>query len=277
MAPHIAVAVDFSMPSKRMVKSLDHFRHLDAERLTLIHVRHLGYPISVSDGEYHYYSKLLQEMAHDLRTQGWEVDVCHEGGRPAAKIVETAAEEDADMILLANRGHGAIEEVVLGSVAVEVLERAEQPVFLFCSDAVSEDGAGTEAAVWNRVVCPTDFSDPADSALVWACKLAAQELVPLTVLHAFDDRYHGEREAETRQKRLDGLRKHMLQAGVQEVDTELVKGRPKRVIDESADHYRGALFVMGTHGRGWLGDLMLGGVARSMARRATHHVLFVPK
>lgn len=268
MRSHLLVPTDFSMPAKAMVQSLGDFRHAGGERITLVHVRDVGAARPMSSGDEQYYEELLEEAAIDLRQQGWEVDLRNEEGRPGSKIAAIAEEVEAELIVLANHGHSALSEVVLGSVATDVLERATTPVFLFCSQAV-------EQPLWDRIVFPTDFSKAADKAQQWAAELALKEGHPLVLLHAVDQRYFSERVAKKRREKLQILRRELGEEGIAEVDVQLVHGPPKKVVVESAEHYPGALFVMGSHGRGWFGDLMLGGVSRAMARRGTHHALFV--
>lgn len=269
MRPHLLIPTDFSMPAKKMVKNLDDFHFAGAERITLLHVREVGYPVQTAPEHDNYYDELLDETATDLRTRGWQVDVRHEQGRPGSQIVAVSQEVDADMIVLANHGYGAITEVVLGSVANDVLERSKKPVFLFCSEAVEEP-------LWDRIVHPTDFSKVAKKARDWALEIAVAEGHPMVLLHAVDERFWSERSAQKRREELEEVRQYCLDEGVDSVEVQVVQGPPKKVVVEAGDHYPGALFVMGTRGRGWFGDLMLGGTARAMARRGSHHLLFIP-
>lgn len=276
MRSHLLVATDFSVPAQHMTRSLEHLRTYGADTITLVHIQPSPAPWISATEDRDYAEERLREVADDLEGHGWTVDVRHETGRPGSRIVELADEVDADLIALANQGHGATAEVVLGSVAADVLERADKPIFLFCADAVDDPEALATVPLWDRLICPIDFSEPSSRALSWATEIATTEWTPLMLVHAVDDRFHGERETEKRRRRLDALAEEVRGEGVRQVETEVVRGRPKKVIVEAGDHYPGALFVMGTHGRGWLGDLMLGGTSRAVARRGTHHALFIP-
>lgn len=276
MRPHLLVATDFSLPAQHMMESLSHFRNYGAQKITLVHIRPTPPMWSSMPDEKKYAEDQLQQVAGDLRSRDWEVELRNESGRPGSRIVSLADDVQADMIVLANQGHGAASEVILGSVATDVLERARRPVFLFCADAVDDLQNLSTTPMWDRILCPVDFSDSSARALDWATEIATTEWAPIVLLHAVDDRLHGDTEAQNRRRKLDTLSDELRQQGVQEVETELVVGRPKKVVSEAGEHYPGALFVMGTRGRGWLGDLMLGGVSRAIARRGTHHALFVP-
>lgn len=276
MRPHLLVATDFSLPAQHMTESLSHFRNYGAHKITLVHVRPSPPMWSSLPEDKKYAANRLEEIADELRARDWNVEVKNESGRPGSRIVSVADEQQVDMIVLANQGHGAASEVVLGSVATDVLERAQRPVFLFCADAVDDFQNLATIPMWDRIICPVDFSDSSARALDWATEIAITEWTPIVLLHAIDDRFHGDAETQKRSKQLDRLSDELRQQGLQEVETELVVGRPKKVVSEAGEHYPGALFVMGTRGRGWLGDLMLGGVSRAIARRGTHHALFVP-
>ena len=49
---------------------------------------------------------------------------------PARTIVETAASEDADMIMITSRGRGGLDYLMVGSVAQRIVENTEIPVFI---------------------------------------------------------------------------------------------------------------------------------------------------
>ena len=276
MRPHLLVATDFSVPAQQMTKNLGHFQNYGADKITLLHVRPLSPLVARSSDETRYVNERLDEIAGDLRSTGWEVTTGNHKGRPGSMIVATADDVDADMIVLANQGHGATSEVVLGSVATDVLERSHRPIFLFCADAIDDPQSIETTPLWDRLVCPVDFSDASTKALEWTKEIASAEWTPVVLLHAVDDRYHGERETQKRQARLDKIVEDLREKDLSDVAREIIVGPPKKMVAEAGDHYPGALFVMGTHGRGWLGDLMLGGVSRAVARRGTHHALFIP-
>lgn len=74
----------------------------------------------------------LQRKASSLRDEGLEVDVrtaVH--SQTAAAILETAAEEAADLVAMATHGRGGLRRVVLGSVADKVLRGARVPVLVY--------------------------------------------------------------------------------------------------------------------------------------------------
>lgn len=267
MFNHILLATDFSPPLDKLVDRLDFFYRFGARRITLLFVRRVGYPSTISPTHIPRYRELLDEMAVQLREQKWEVDLRLEEGRPGIRIPEVADEVDADLIALANHGHSNLEEVILGSVATEVLEHASAPVFLF-SSLVDGDILG------ETLVHPTDFSKAADQALSMIPNFFSQHKPRVILVHAREEGSKISVE-EARQKLVE-RRDVLTTMGIKEITIEVSGGRPRKVVAEAADRYPEALFMMGSRGLGWLEDLMLGGVSRTMARKGSHHIIFVP-
>ena len=271
---HLLVPTDFSDAAQTMLDGLDALRSFGADTVTLLHVRPTGLGIRPNPKENEFDQQRLDDLANALRNRGWTVQTRLESGRPADKINALANATDADHIVIANRGKSAVESVMLGSIAASVLEEAPQPIFLFNVDAPAP---GDEASdPWDRLVFPTDFSDASQAAADRAIDLALQAWLPVTLFHAVDTRYHSQPHLDEQRTRIKSLAQRFRDAGVKDVSTQVIPERPKKAILEVADHYPSALFVMGTHGRGFFGDLILGGVSRTMARRGGHHSLFVP-
>ena len=59
-------------------------------------------------------------------------------GPPAGRIIENAAECNADLIVMGTHGRGALTRLVLGSVAARVVRTAHCPVL-----TIRDDGTGT--------------------------------------------------------------------------------------------------------------------------------------
>ena len=72
----------------------------------------------------------VERVAEVLRATDTEVDTMVRGGAPADQIVRAADELDVDLIVIGGRGKGAMEAIVLGSVAYRVLHHAPCPVLV---------------------------------------------------------------------------------------------------------------------------------------------------
>ena len=74
--------------------------------------------------------KFLEAVARSLRADGLQVRIVVKGSMPARTIVDTAQQEDADMIMITSRGRGGLDYIMIGSVAQRIVENTEVPVFI---------------------------------------------------------------------------------------------------------------------------------------------------
>lgn len=72
----------------------------------------------------------LEDVAAPLRADGLSVRTLVTGSRPAHTIVSASQQESVNMITLATRGRGALDSLMLGSVAERIVEDTPCPVFL---------------------------------------------------------------------------------------------------------------------------------------------------
>jgi nucleotide-binding universal stress UspA family protein len=72
----------------------------------------------------------LALVAAELRGRGVRVKTAVRNGEPVAEIVAGAHEAGADLIAMTTHGRSGLGRLLFGSVAEEVLRRAEIPVFL---------------------------------------------------------------------------------------------------------------------------------------------------
>lgn len=70
----------------------------------------------------------LEERAAAIREHGLATRVVLKAGVPHEEIVKTAAEEQADLIVLGTHGRGGVERFFIGSVADRVIRTAPCPV-----------------------------------------------------------------------------------------------------------------------------------------------------
>ncbi|HXT71443.1 MAG TPA: universal stress protein [Vicinamibacterales bacterium] len=140
-----------------------------------------------------------------------------------------------------------------------------------------------------RILVATDFSEPAATALKWAATLAQEFDGRLIVLHVVPEPYAypwgsemstmplTEILAQTEKDADDRLRE--IAAGIHlprgPVITRVVIGTPVDQILETIAAENIDLVVLGTHGRGMVGHLLLGSVVERVVRRSPVPVLSV--
>lgn len=82
----------------------------------------------------------IQEIKHRLDDHGIEYEFRTRSGEPTTEILDTADEEDVDMLCLSGRKRSPAGKVLFGSVTQSVILGAEQPIMM-----VGEQDATTSA------------------------------------------------------------------------------------------------------------------------------------
>jgi nucleotide-binding universal stress UspA family protein len=136
-----------------------------------------------------------EEFALDLetsRTKNLEEFPCHpaEGcavrrmvkrGDPAKTIVEVAAADRADLIVMPTHGYGPFRRFLLGSVTAKVLHDAACAVWTGPHMEVAPDAA---AFAIRSVMCAVDLGPHTREVMCWSARFAAEFGAPLTMVHA---------------------------------------------------------------------------------------------
>jgi nucleotide-binding universal stress UspA family protein len=134
----ILVPIDFSEYSKKALQYAFQLAKQFNSHLSLIYViEPVIYPADFSMGQVALPSidvemnarakeeleNLAQKEIADL-----EVKTIIKTGKPFVEIIETAAEEDIDLIIIASHGHTGVEHLLFGSTAEKVIRKAPCPV-----------------------------------------------------------------------------------------------------------------------------------------------------
>lgn len=102
-------------------------------------------------------------------------------GEPARRIVQFAAEEKTDVIVMPTRGHGPFRRFILGSVTAKVLHDVECPVW---TGVHLEPLPASDSIPIRTVLCAVDLSDHSRKTLCWAAQMAAEFGAHLALVHA---------------------------------------------------------------------------------------------
>ena len=145
----ILVAVDFSQVTEAVVNAAAELAlQLDLP-VTLIHVEpgepeFVGYepdPPSVRDSvarTIRSHHRELESLASELRGRGVTVTPLLIPGAAVERILEKAAEQEVGMIVIGSHGHGALYDLIVGSVGHAVLKDARCPVLVVPSPREAE-------------------------------------------------------------------------------------------------------------------------------------------
>jgi nucleotide-binding universal stress UspA family protein len=148
-----------------------------------------------------------------------------------------------------------------------------------------------------KILIATDGSEFSDAAVEKCCRMVIdpvtenikvisvfeQPLALMAAPYAFPVQYNPEIE--------DGLREQAVQAAAQaeqkirtcfpdlkkNLTTDVLCGSPNQAIVEEAENWGADLIIVGSHGRGFFGRMMLGSVSDAVIHHAPCSVLVVRK
>jgi nucleotide-binding universal stress UspA family protein len=207
-------------------------------------------------------------------------------GNPADVILETAARQRTDLIVMGTHGLGGVRKWLLGSTTERVLRRAHTPVLAVpptVSDPVSLNDAAS--GTLGPVLAAADFSDTSARAVRWAADLAHEMSSRLLLVHVvepiavapqwqpyIEDADHA--RMATARTELDTLKRQF--ADFVTCESLAETGRPADAIALIADQRRASVIVMGlARSQGPLGSRP-GSIAYRVLCLANAPVLVVP-
>lgn len=236
-------------------------------------------------------------VVDDVVTSPWGLAVAHHGeevlaGAGAAltdvmpeAVLETRvghvmeellhASESASMVVVGSRGHGRTEDLLIGSVSQHLARHATCPVAVV---------RPAHTAGSRRIVVGIDGSKTSSEALEYACRRAERTGESVTAIHAWHEHVPSTDVWSSEPRVVDSMphRQVLLAESVAGVRTdhpdvvleqEAVPVAPVRCL---ADASRNAsLLVVGSHGLGFFGGLLLGSVSQGVLHRAECPVVVV--
>jgi len=136
---NILAPVDGSAYTQRMVAWLAAHHLLDAgHRVTFLHVipplPHRAAAFATPDVVHQYYADdariVLDPLREVMKTHGAEARFEHHVGHAGATIGQAADSGGHDLVVMGSHGHGTFANLVLGSVATQVLASCRAPVLV---------------------------------------------------------------------------------------------------------------------------------------------------
>ncbi len=133
----VLVPIDFSDYSKSALKYAVNFSKLfNAEIILIYVVEPVIYPLDFSMGQIampsfstEWDARAKEELDKLAKKEiNSSVKTIIKTGKPFLEIIETAKEEDIDLIIIATHGHTGVEHIIFGSTAEKVVRKAPCPV-----------------------------------------------------------------------------------------------------------------------------------------------------
>jgi nucleotide-binding universal stress UspA family protein len=208
-----------------------------------------------------------------LAPEGLEWNVEVEYGRPSTEITDKAHNRHAQLIVIGHVHHNAVDRILDGDTALEVVRKAHAPVLL-----TSQDWQGLP----KRAVFAVDFSVQSMEAARVALRLfsdtptivLAHVRQPVTL---FDGVGVWEEEYDSvAKKELSRFAEALNAPAGVSVEQTVLSGNPSAALLEFAHNTDADLIVAGTRGAGLMQRLLVGSVATRLMHHSTRSLLIVP-
>jgi nucleotide-binding universal stress UspA family protein len=299
----ILCPIDFSDTSySALNRAVELAARTDQDTVAELHLLHVLPPahVSVTDGVLAAGDAFEQERAnvklqriikrHVPQNLQYHAHRTVKRGDTALEILRSAEADNYDLIVMGTHGLTGWRHLMLGSVAEEVVRLAPCPVLTVrLSDGQQIEVPGRDGrGRFQKILCPTDFSEPSFAALHQAGELAASlgaELCVLNVMESLEpvlgivskEEFEAERRGEVAYALLSIIERHV-PAVVQEraKSNRLVRsGKAAEEIVRTAEAENADLIVIATRGQtGWR-HLAFGSVAEEVVRTASCAVLTI--
>ncbi len=224
----------------------------------------------------------LEEQKEQLETLGLKVktkvDVIT-AGDISRTILETADDENVNLIIMNAHGKSLIKGLLLGSVPLAVMRHAKTDVLLMRYKlAENLEGEKLEKFcenIFSKVLYPTDFSEPAMEALSFVKDLKGIEEIGLVhVVTKGETEEEIEANIKEAKKKLEDI-KDELSGGDFIVKDYVRVGSPAEEICSVAEDEDASLIAMSSHGKGWFEELLLGDTTFDVIKKTKRPVLVV--
>ncbi len=130
----ILVPLDFSEQAAAVLEWAAHLAQEHRSRVLLLHAYHLPVEFQQLEGAYlppDFWANVKAEAeqslgryAEQLKARGLQVETIVREGYPASVIVDEAASQGADLIVIGTHGHSGLKHMLLGSIAERVVQKA---------------------------------------------------------------------------------------------------------------------------------------------------------
>jgi len=290
---HAMVALDQSESSDIIVECLPYFKKLGTEKITLFTSVSVPYPGGLSKKSEERMMDMMDKYKSIVEREGYSVSAevrFNINSYAPREIIEGATDHKADYLILGNRGHSKVHDLLLGSTASETMQRSHLPVYLIKINATQEKELKDRKLYCARacrdslshILYATDFSATAERAFETLKQITGKYSERITLFHVqsvgrigTDDPQKLDEFNAIDRERLE-KRKEILQNHTDaEIDIKICYGSTAHEILREADESGATLIMMGSQGRGYVRELFIGGVAYKVVRGSTVPVFII--
>ena len=137
----ILVCVDLSDSTEEILKTIEKLCRPLKAKIWLLHnampepdtIEFKVDPIEARESlakKFHHQHRRIQELAERFRKSGVDATALLVHGKTIDTILTEAADLDVDLIVVGSHGHGAMYQLLVGSISEGVLHRSSQPVLV---------------------------------------------------------------------------------------------------------------------------------------------------
>lgn len=280
----ILFATDFSSASD---KAASYARALGRRFSSTVEIAHVFDPSVVSSHEEAIVGLPIKErrrisneklvrLQDDFAAFGIDAKtLCHEGHRPFAALLKLAKENEVDLIVTGTQSKSAVERLILGSTAEQLIRNAECPVLTVGPNA---ETVGDAPLAFQTIIYATDFSAEATKAAIYALSFAQDSRAHLYFCYVMSLQIDNAAKKEF----LDGafqsaMKKMVPDCSYDWCDPEFVveHGDAAKAILELAARVKADLIVLGARNASfWLTNIERG-LTPSLLAQATCPVMTV--
>jgi nucleotide-binding universal stress UspA family protein len=197
-------------------------------------------------------------------------------GEVASAIQRVAEEEKVSMVTMGARGKSLIQSVLLGSVSRNVLRYGDTHLLIMRYKTLENGDMGKFCTrVFDKVLFPTDFSQPAEAALSFLKSMeGVDEVVLLSVVSKGETQEEIDANAAAAQEKMDAALNDLVQAG-KNVKAMVVIGNPVDEIKNVAENEDVSLIAMSSQGAVAIKKGRIGSTAYDVANSSNRPVLIL--
>lgn len=287
MFKKILVGTDLSDASLNMMKCIKYFKNCGCEEVKIVHCADIkdvgGLYISLLN----LLKPRLKQFEEVIAEQGFIVKSEIPIGDPSYELNKIAVNGDYELIVIGTHGESLMRDILLGSVAHQILQRAKKPILLIPFNILAEKEEEKCKALcgnfFEYILYATDFSEVAEEAFIYLKSIVEFTKSPVDLYHIQDkrkltphllDKLDEFNRIDT--ERLLRLEVDLKSKGVSKTEKYIEFGNVCELLAKKANSGKYSLLVMGSQGRGYIKEAFLGRVANYAVHHIDIPILMVP-
>ncbi len=282
------LATDLSGASDQIVANLGGLLPLGAKEIIVAHCMDMprpegtnsGYDLgdAVHENLRHRAETRLESLRARLVLHGFQATIQILHGKPGPALAQCARESGATLIIAGSRGASLAKSIILGSSALDIVRLSPIPVLVKRIEINNHGGHRHYRLVCHNfgahILYATDFSEPAERALPYLERILETTDGAATLLHVC--KKNDPQLIKDASERLENMALHLKVIGASDVRVEVSVGEVASEILTLAMRPETSLLIMGTRGKGFVEEFLLGSESETVLRHANIHILMVP-